>query len=101
MRGVAKFVCRFLLVSSALAMCAVVALFALAADQYSAINSTDELASKDAVSALKSMLQRQAAMDKQEASLFATLTTKKAAVHHAAAVKKAKHTAKPVARYVA
>ena len=46
---------RFILVSSALALCAVVALFALAADQYEDI-STSELASKDAVVALKAML---------------------------------------------
>jgi len=85
---------RFLLVSTALALCAVVALFALAADQYGKINSTDELASKSAVNALKSMLQKQAAMDQQEASLFAQLTHKKAAVHHAAAAKKAKHSSK-------
>ena len=85
---------RFLLVSTALALCAVVALFALAADQYGKINSTDELASKSAVDALKSMLQKQAAMDQQEASLFAQLTHKKAAVHHAAAAKKAKHSSK-------
>ena len=82
----------FLLVSTALAMCAVVALFALAADQYRDINSADELESQNTVSALKAMLAKQAAMDKQEAGLFAALTTKKAAVHKAAA-KKAK---KPV-----
>merc|ERR1712216_221417 len=81
---------RFILVSSALALCAVVALFALAADQYEDI-STSELASKDAVVALKAMLAKQAAMDKQEQALFATLSSKqKAAVHKAAAAKKAK-----------
>ena len=81
---------RFFLVSSALALCAVVALFALAADQYEDI-STSELASKDAVVALKAMLAKQAAMDKQEQALFATLSSKqKAAVHKAAAAKKAK-----------
>jgi len=85
---------RFLLVSTALAMCAVVALFALAADQYRDINSADELESQSTVSALKAMLAKQAAMDKQEAGLFAALTTKKAAVHKAAA-KKAK---KPVSK---
>ena len=68
------------------------ALFALAADQYRDINSADELESQSTVSALKAMLAKQAAMDKQEAGLFAALTTKKAAVHKAAA-KKAK---KPV-----
>jgi len=83
-------------------MCLVVALFALAADQYSQISSTDELASKDAVNQLKSMLQKQAAMDKEEAGLFATLTTKrKAAVHTAAAAKKATVTVQaPKARCV-
>ena len=88
--------------STALAMCSVVALFALAADQYSQISSTDELASKDAVNQLKSMLQKQAAMDKEEAGLFATLTTKqKAAVHKAAAAKKATVTVQaPKARCV-
>ena len=86
---------RFILVSSALGMCAVVALFALAADQYSQITATDELASAGAVSALKSMLQKQAAMDAKEASLFAQLTTKKkVAVHKEAAAKQAKHSAK-------
>merc|ERR1712216_542453 len=79
---------RFILVSSALALCAVVALFALAADQYEDI-STSELASKDAVVALKAMLAKQAAMDKQEQALFATLSSKqKAAVHKAAKEKK-------------
>jgi hypothetical protein len=69
-----------------------VALFALAADQYSAITADDELVSKSTVSALKAMLQKQASMDKEEAGLFAKLTTKKkAVVHHQAAVKKAKH----------
>ena len=86
---------RFLLVSSALGVCAVVALFALAADQYSQINTADELASGGAVKALQAMLQKQAAMDAQEATLFAQLTTKKkAAVHKEAAAKKAKHSAK-------
>ena len=81
---------RFLLVGSALGLCAVVALFALAADQYSAITAGDELVSKDTVSALKAMLQKQASMDKEEAGLFAALTTKKkAVVHHQAAVKRA------------
>ena len=76
-------------------MCAVVALFALAADQFSAITADDELVSKDTVSALKAMLQKQASMDKEEAGLFAQLTTKKkAVVHHQAAIKKAKHVSK-------
>ena len=91
---------RFLLVSSALGVCAVVALFALAADQYAQITAGDELASASAVSSLKAMLQKQAAMDAQEASLFAQLTTKKkAAVHKEAAAKKAKHSVK-AARWV-
>jgi hypothetical protein len=86
---------RFLLVSSALGVCAVVALFALAADQYSQINTADELASGGAVKALQAMLQKQAAMDAQEANLFAQLTTKKkAAVHKEAAAKKTKHSIK-------
>ena len=38
-----------------------------------AMKSTDELASKEAVSALKSVLKKQAAMGKQEASLFSSL----------------------------
>ena len=57
--------------------------------------TADELASAGAVSALKSMLQKQAAMDAKEASLFAQLTTKKkVAVHKEAAAKQAKHSAK-------
>jgi len=86
---------RFILVGSALGLCAVVALFALASDQYSAITADDELVSKGTVSALKAMLQKQASMDKAEAGLFAKLTTKKkAVVHHQAAIKKAKHVSK-------
>ena len=79
------------MVSTALAMCAVIALFALAADQYSSIRSTDELESQSAISALKAMLQKQSQMDKMESGLFAKLVNtkdKKAAVHHQAAAKK-------------
>jgi hypothetical protein len=82
---------RFIMVSTALAMCAVIALFALAADQYSSIRSTDELESQSAISALKAMLQKQSQMDKMESGLFAKLVNtkdKKAAVHHQAAAKK-------------
>eukprot|EP00960_Hanusia_phi_P054905 762811-Hanusia_phi.AAC.2 len=85
---------RFLLVASSLAICAVIALFALASDQYQALmksgNSELEQVNYKAVAELQQMLKKQSAMDVKEAQLFQEIQTsqKKSAVH-AAALKKA------------
>ena len=75
-----------ILVSSALGVCAVVALFVLAADQHR--GPADELAT---VNAYKSMLQNLAEMDKQLPLDSPLSDKKKKAVHKEAAAKKAKH----------
>jgi len=75
-------------VSSALGLCAVVALFALAADQHRGLVTADELAT---VGAYKSMLQNLAEMDKQLPLASPLSDKKKKAVHKEAAAKKAKH----------
>jgi hypothetical protein len=78
-----------ILVSSALGVCAVVALFVLAADQHR--GPADELAT---VNAYKSMLQNLAEMDKQIPLASPLPVKKRAAVHKGAGAKKAKHSVK-------
>ena len=67
--------------SSALGLCAVVALFALAADQHRGLVTADELAT---VGAYKSMLQNLAEMDKQLPLASPLSDKKKKAVHKTA-----------------
>jgi hypothetical protein len=80
-----------ILVSSALGVCAVVALFALDADQHRDLVTADELAT---VNSYKSMLQNLAEMDTQIPLASPLPDKKRAAVHKEAGAKKAKHSIK-------